>query len=243
METFGTSWGNQAYERREGDSPTLVFLHGTGCDSVDWHAVLRHLPSGLDTLSIDFRGHGESSVPNEDFEFRDLSLDIHLALEILHIERPIIVGHSLGGMVGIELSTRRTLAGLILLEGWTSLSVAGNAFEKGQRTGNLSDHQIGEIDRKREATLKRFGGDQWRGFWHTVKEFDGSAALEAIDIPVYEIYGSSLASPDSQSQLNIPDRSNIHVEWVEGCGHFLPHEVPEKVAEICRQAYAECQNN
>ena len=109
METFGTSWGDQAYERREGDSPTLVFLHGTGCDSADWHAVLRHLPSGLDTLSIDFRGHGESSVPDEDIEFRDLSLDIDLALEILHIERPIVVGHSLGGMVGIELSTRRTL--------------------------------------------------------------------------------------------------------------------------------------
>ncbi len=241
MEMLSNSWGNLAYEHKEGDAPTLVFLHGTGCDSTDWHAVLRHLPANLSTLLIDFRGHGESSVPNEDFEFRDLSADISLALEILHIERPIIVGHSLGGMVGIELSTRRTLAGLVLLEAWTSLSVVTRAYEKGQRYGSLNPDQIGEIDQKWENTMARFGGDHWRGFWHTVQEFDGAGTLEAIDAPVYEIYGTFRALPNAQSQLNIPDRRNIHVQWIEGCGHFLPHEIPEKVAEICRRAHESCR--
>jgi len=132
MKTLGTSWGNTAYERREGDAPTLVFLHGTGCDSTDWHTVLRALPASIDTLTLDFRGHGESTVPDEDFEFSDLAADVNLTLEILHIERPIIVGHSLGGMVGIDLSTKRTLAGLVLLEGWTSLSVVVETYKKGQ---------------------------------------------------------------------------------------------------------------
>ena len=240
METLRTSWGDVAYDRRDGDSPTLVFLHGTGCDSSDWNGVQRALPAGIATLAIDFRGHGDSSVPHEDFQFGDLSADINLALQILRVDRPLVVGHSLGGMVGIELATRCPLAGLVLLEGWTKLGLSRHAFARGRRIGILTPDQIVAIDRKREETLERFGGDQWRGFWHTVTEFDGTSALESIDIPVWEIYGCHLADDDAQDHLRIPDRANIQVEWIDGSGHYLPHEVPEQIAGICVRARAAC---
>ena len=88
--------------------------------------------------------------------------------------------------------------------------------------------------------MARFGGDQWRGFWHTVTDFDGSAALATIDAPVFEIYGTLGARTDASSRLGIPDRPNIRVEWIEGCGHYLPHAAPEKVAEFCRLAHDSC---
>jgi pimeloyl-ACP methyl ester carboxylesterase len=240
METLGISWGNVAYSQSDGNGPTLVFLHGTGCDSSDWHGVLRSLPPGIGSLCVDFRGHGESSVPDEDFQFSDLAADINLVLEILHVDHPLVVGHSLGGMVGIELATQCQLAGLVSIEGWTKLGLARNAFAKGRRWGKLTQEQIQEIDRKRDDTLARFGGDQWRGFWHTVQEFDGSHALETHDIPIWEIYGTHLANTDARDHLLIPDRSNIQVEWIDGCGHYIPHEAPEAIAEICQRAHTAC---
>lgn len=239
MDLLGTSWGNIAYRRTEGRTPTLVFLHGTGCDADDWSGVLEALPSDIATLTLDFRGHGDSSVPDEDFQFTDLAADVNLALEILGVERPLIVGHSLGGMVGIELGKRKPLAGLVLLEGWTRLGVARKAFEDRQRLGKLTDEQIAEIDRKREATLARFGGDQWRGFWHTVREFDGEDTLSILDFPIWQVYGSHRANDDTLGHLAIPERPNIRVEWIEGCGHYLPHEAPDRVADICKRAHTE----
>jgi pimeloyl-ACP methyl ester carboxylesterase len=241
MDKLTTSWGDTAFERRNGDAPTLVFLHGTGCDSADWRGVLNHLSSDIATLAIDFRGHGESAVPDEDFEFNDLAADVGLTLEILNVERPIIVGHSLGGMVGIDLLTKYPLAGLVLLEGWTRLSVVMEAYEKGPRLERMHPDRVQEIESKRDTTLSRFGGDQWRAFWHTVREFDGSAALESTDVPVFEVYGTLGAKPDAQSKLCIPDRPNIRVEWIEGCGHYLPHEMPEHVAQVCQRVHEACR--
>jgi pimeloyl-ACP methyl ester carboxylesterase len=243
MQTLGTSWGNAAYSQRSGsdEGPTLVFLHGTGCDSIDWRGLQRHLPSTISTVSFDFRGHGESSVPDEDFDFSDLTSDIHLLLEILAVNKPLIVGHSLGGMVGIELSTMRSLAGLVLVEGWTRLVHARAAYQTGPRFGSLTAEQIQEVERKRDATMARFTGDQWRAFWHSVTAYDGSTALDTIECPVFELYGTDHARPDTRERLGVPERSNIHFEWIESCGHYIHYERPESVAKICIQAHQTCR--
>lgn len=240
MESINTSWGRLAYNRREGTGPSLVFLHGTGCDADDWRGVIGRLPAGIDCTCIDFRGHGRSDVPAEDFQFSDFTHDVRLALEILDLDRPILVGHSLGGMVAIDVAGLRDVAGLVLLEGWTSLSVVTSAFERGQRFGQLGAPRIEEIEQKRDETLARFGGDQWRGFWQTVGEFDGSEILARLDIPIIEVFGTHWAKERTPSALGIPDRPNIRVEWIDGCGHFLPHEAPEGVASICVSARDAC---
>jgi len=223
---------------RSGTRPHSFSSTRLGCDASDWSTVLQHLPNNIGTLAFEFRGHGQSSVPDEDFEFSDLSADIHLALEILNVSRPIVVGHSLGGMVGIELTTRRQLSGLILLEGWTSLATVKAAFDPTTQFGTLNPVQIRSIESNRDQTLARFGGDQWRGFWHTVQNFDGYAQLELLDIPVYEVFRSTAREPsETREKLRIPDTPAITMEWVDGAGHYLPHEVPSLVADLCKRMH------
>jgi len=124
MTTLETEWGRTAYFESGGAGFPILFLHGTGCDSSDWAGVLESLPQHLRLVCMDFRGHGDSSDSSEPFTLQDLAQDALLLADHLGLSEFLVAGHSLGGMVGIEAATRATaVAGLVLLEGWTSLAV------------------------------------------------------------------------------------------------------------------------
>ena len=230
-----TSWGAMAYGDSCGSGCTLLFLHGTGCDSVDWMAAIDIVPSGQRYITLDFRGHGKSSVPTEPFTLDDLASDVIHLIDSLSLHRPMLVGHSLGGMVAISVANRCSLvAGLVLLEGWTSLSSAGSAFDTGRFYGSLSKTQITAIQHKSDETRGRFESDVWHSFWTSVREFDGYSFLENASIPIYEVFGWMGKNELTEQKLRIPPNPNIQVIWVQNAGHYLPHEYPEAVAEICQ---------
>ena len=86
-----------------GDGPPLVFLHGV--------AGLPTWPDWLDAFAANYRivapvlpGFGESTGLDDLTDFLDLTL-YHLDLfDTLGVERPVIVGHSLGGVIAAEIA-------------------------------------------------------------------------------------------------------------------------------------------
>ena len=230
-----TSWGEMAYADSDGSGSTLLFLHGTGCDSTDWMTVIDSLPLQQRGITIDFRGHGKSSVPAEPFTLQDLAFDVIYLINSLGLQELILVGHSLGGMVAMEAAKHcPQITGLVLLEGWTSLSSASSAFDDGRFYGLLSDTQINEIKHKSEETHSRFSSDVWNSFWSSVKEFDGYSYLENASIPIFEVFGEMGKNDFTEQKLRIPPNPNIQVMWMPNAGHYLPHECPAVVAEICQ---------
>ena len=230
-----TSWGEMAYANSGGSGSTLLFLHGTGCDSTDWLSVIDNLPQNHQSITVDFRGHGKSSVPTEPFTLQDLAFDVIHLINSLGLQELILVGHSLGGMVAISVANQcPQVAGLVLLEGWTSLSASGNAYDAGRFYGSLSKTHIFEVQQKSDETRNRFNSDVWNSFWKSVKEFDGYSYLENASIPIYEVFGEMGKNDFTEQKLRIPPNPNIQVIWVPNAGHYLPHECPEAVAEICQ---------
>jgi len=60
-------------------------------------------------------------MPVTRFSISDLVDDVLVLIESRRFEQLILVGHSLGGMVGIEVASRsRAISALVLVEGWTS---------------------------------------------------------------------------------------------------------------------------
>ena len=132
-------WGEMSYFDSDNSGQPLFFLHGTGCDASDWTAVIKELSQNGRCIALDFRGHGRSTVPTQAFSLADLAEDFLYFTDDLNLQELVIVGHSLGGMVAMEIARRSSnVAGLVLLEGWTSLSAAGSAFDAGRFYGSLS---------------------------------------------------------------------------------------------------------
>ena len=184
-------------------------------------------------ITLDFRGHQLSSVPTQPFTLRSLADDVLHLTDFLEIQELVIVGHSLGGMVAMEVPRHSScVVGLVLLEGWTSLSSAGSAFDPGRFYGSLSKTEIAQIQRKSEATRSRFQSELWHDFWESVKNFDAYTYLQRASIPIYEVFGSMGRNDLTEQKLRIPPNPNIQWVWVPNAGHYLPYECPTEVAKV-----------
>ncbi len=226
-------WGEMTYFDSGNSGQPLLFLHGTGCDALDWRAVIERVPGEQRCIAPDFRGHGQSPVPTQAFSLSDLADDVLYLIDGLRLQELVIIGHSLGGMVAMEVARRSSsVVGLVLLEGWTSLSSAGSAFDTGRFYGALSEAMIAQIQWKAEATRSRFQAEVWQRFWESVKNFDAYTYLENARIPIYEVFGSMGRNDLTQEKLRIPPNPNIQWIWVPNAGHYLPHECPAKVAKV-----------
>jgi pimeloyl-ACP methyl ester carboxylesterase len=100
---------NMAYMYLPGDGqkPTVVLLHGKNFSGAYWAQTANFLQSrGYGVLIPDQIGFGKSSKPaHYQFSFAQLADNTRALIERLKIEKPVIVGHSMGGM----LATRYAL--------------------------------------------------------------------------------------------------------------------------------------
>lgn len=221
-------------ERGAPASPVIVFLHGTGCDHTDWDRVEHELIGDCRAIGVDFRAHGASDSTDQPFTLSDLADDAVALAEHLRLERFVIAGHSLGGMVGMLAAQRSPkVAGLALFEGWTSLS-AMNAFEGGRYYGRLGADAIGAVQRKMGVLRSRLALDVWNPLWASTEAFDAWDFLASARIPILECYGSLGRRPDAAQRLRVPENPRIAWRWIEGAGHYLPLEKPAEVADACR---------
>lgn len=201
---------------------------------MDWNSVIEKLPDDQTYITLDFRGHGKSSIPTEPFTLEDLANDVLLLIDSIGNQKLILVGHSLGGMVAISVAKRCPfVVGLVLLEGWTCLSSAASAFDDSRFYGSLSEVIISEIQQKSDVTRRRFEPAVWSSFWTSVRDFDGYNYLENASIPILEVFGEMGKNDLTEQKLRIPPNPNIEILWISNAGHYLLHEYPADVAELC----------
>lgn len=86
-------------------TPTLLFAHGFGQTRGAWNAAAATMAArGCRCVAFDSRGHGESSrVPNGDYHMQQFVDDL-LALAHAQPEPPILVGASMGGLLGLVVA-------------------------------------------------------------------------------------------------------------------------------------------
>jgi pyruvate dehydrogenase E2 component (dihydrolipoamide acetyltransferase) len=103
-----------------GQSQTLLFLHGLGGSLSTWQVVLGDLVDRYRVGAIDLPGHGQSAKPAVDafdYSIGALASEIGEGMEVLKLSPAIVVGHSLGGAVALQLALERPelVQGLVLI--------------------------------------------------------------------------------------------------------------------------------
>lgn len=90
-----------------GQGQPFVLLHGLASNATTWLQVGSALAvQGHRVLAIDQRGHGRSDKPEAGYDFATISEDLHLALDALDVEAPVLAGQSWGGNVVLDYAAR-----------------------------------------------------------------------------------------------------------------------------------------
>lgn len=102
-------------ERGEGGVP-MVLVHGLGGGRWSWDANAPVLAAARRVVAPDLLGHGESDKPAIDYRMPTFAASMRDLLDALGIDRAILVGNSMGGLVALEtaLLAPDRVAGLVL---------------------------------------------------------------------------------------------------------------------------------
>jgi 3-oxoadipate enol-lactonase/4-carboxymuconolactone decarboxylase len=105
---FATLNGINLHYRSDGDpqGTPLVLIHSLGTDLRLWDDLIPWLDPTLRLVRFDLRGHGLSADPAGELTLADFSTDIPALLDHLEIDKAVILGISIGGLISLDFALR-----------------------------------------------------------------------------------------------------------------------------------------
>ncbi len=214
---------------------TMVFVHGSGATHDHWRYQL-----GLaDTVALDLPGHprgqGMQSVA-------DYARWLHDELGRRGLERPILVGHSLGGAVVQQLALdhpgRARALGLVgtgarlrVTPGVLDLIRADFAAAAPQFMGFAYAAGADEAEKARDvARMIELGADVSWGDLHACDEWDVMQRLGEITVPALVVCGTEdRLTPVKYARYLADHLPDARLVTIEGAGHMVMVERPAEV--------------
>ena len=238
-------------EKGEGE-PTIVFIHGWTADHHRWDKMIDFASKYFKVVALDLRGHGESTKPEDaEYNINAYTADIIKLLDHLNIEKAILAGHSMGGMIAQKFyfNQKGRVAGLILVGTTskvvdnfsmklnTSLAIflmnlaysTGLKIVLGRAFSNLTPKEekeklIGDAIRN---VPKYVAVNSFKDF---VKNFDTRAKLKEIKVPTLIIVGENdRMLPPRMSMFLRDNIEDSEFVVVPEAGHEVMLEVPDEV--------------
>ncbi|MBS0520238.1 MAG: alpha/beta hydrolase [Proteobacteria bacterium] len=98
------AWTPSSDEASSAAASTIVLLHGLGDGANIWRPMMASWKTPLPVLALDLPGHGGSPwLSSAPYEIRTLARHVAEALGERRLHRPVLVGHSLGARIAVEL--------------------------------------------------------------------------------------------------------------------------------------------
>jgi len=90
--------------KSSGTGPALVILHGLLGSGDNWNSIAKNYMDQYQVLLPDLRNHGRS-FHREDMSYSQMAGDVVALLDHLAIEDCVLVGHSMGAKVAMQLAS------------------------------------------------------------------------------------------------------------------------------------------
>ncbi|MCC6746061.1 MAG: alpha/beta hydrolase [Deltaproteobacteria bacterium] len=231
-----------AYDDRGTGDPALVLIHGLACDRSYLAPQAERFVGRHRVVSVDLRGHGESSAAAS-YRIRDFGDDVLRLLDALELPRVVVAGHSMGGLVALEVAARdpERVVGAALLDSPILLgaetgpifkellaALAGPNYVEVFRAFNAQCFFPYEDAARRERLLNEMCSvprEVVLPALEAIVTYDSAAACARISAPLLYLRGLNAVS-EALWHEHVP-----HGLWGQptGAGHFHQLEVPDQV--------------
>ena len=110
--TIGAADGTSIAWSRAGSGPPVVLVHGITESAASFAPITERLAGTNEVITLDLRGHGESASAST-YDLVSMAGDIGSVIAAAGVERPQIVGHSLGGIVATAAGSMLPFASIV----------------------------------------------------------------------------------------------------------------------------------
>jgi pimeloyl-ACP methyl ester carboxylesterase len=253
-EGFLESKGYRIHHCMWGDrGPKVLLVHSMGMDGHSMDELAESIKDQYQVLSLTILDHGTSDSPRGSISLPEHAEVMRGCYTQLFFQPSVLIGHSVGGMMGMGLAADYPdeFKGLMLVD-----------IAPFDSTGRSSRPTPPEYFESR-VEAKKWLADRYPGFTeyyvenrleHAFKQRDGRYYLKprgdrvrnglAIDLwpylervgcPVQLLKGvtSDLVTPKTRERIE--KMSGIEIIDVDGTGHMIPQDVPEKFEELVRR--------
>jgi len=226
-------------------NPTFIFIHGGGADTSHLAPQFYFFARRGTAVNLDLRGYGKSDKPTNYGTIAQYADDVAYLCRQLKITSPIIVGHSMGGMVAVELAAKHSMlpAAIVLISSGVLCPKAalGNEEEVLRGLRSVAYHTaiqalIDQIclpsDRFKphvENTFFAISQEQWVAHFEAMFAWDKVAPerVSACKLPILYIEDSGGCYSDLARFSSLCPQ--LIIGKTVGSGHFPTLEIPEQV--------------
>jgi pimeloyl-ACP methyl ester carboxylesterase len=240
--------------RQYGQGPALMLLHGFPASGSVWDKMCFGLAQHLTVLIPDIPGSGSSKLDGEAVTMEQLASIVPAILDDARIAQCVLVGHSMGGYVGLAAaeSFPDRLCGLFLAH---STALADDEAKKEKRAKSIvlirkggreefirgmvpalfsesfrKDHPD-EIDRMKEEGLKLPAESMIAFYGAMMTRPDRTHVLQSVPFPVGWALGREDTTIPWQSCLQQSTLARVNfIELYERCGHMGMLEQPDMLS-------------
>ncbi|NIA69995.1 3-oxoadipate enol-lactonase [Pelagibius litoralis] len=234
------------------ERPALVFSNSLGTDFRIWDQVVARLGERFRILRYDKRGHGLSDIGVSPYAMTDHVEDLAALMDSLSIDKAVICGLSVGGLIaqGLYASRPDLVRGLILCD--TAHKIGNDALWNSRiatvETEGIAAIAEGVMERWFTKALRE--GDPvalagWRnmltrtpaagyaGTSAAIRDTDFTDQTPAIAVPTLCMVGEEDgATPPALMQELTALIPGARCEVIAGAGHLPCIEQPQVVAEL-----------
>lgn len=233
---------------RDGDSPTLVFLHYWGGSHNTFALVIEKVAPASAAVAYEHRGWGAARALPGPYGIRQLAEDAVDVVRELNIGSYVLVGHSMGGKPAQLVASLRPdgLAGVVLVAPAPPMPAAdapkpeaiAHAYDNAESINQALDQMLtfqslpSDLREQVIHDSLAVSNDARNGWpFHGFTE-DITAAASVIEVPVLVLAGQHdrVDPPESLEANLLPVIQTARMTVIEGTGHLSPLEAPDQIA-------------
>ena len=241
--------------RALGSGPPLVILHGLLGSLDNWVPIAQMVGDQFHVFLLDLRNHGHAPHA-EAFGHDEMAEDLKEFLNLQHIDRAHILGHSMGGKVAMRFAQQHPemVSKLVIVDiapreyppRYAGLMDAMLAIDpsKFQRRDEIDQALAAAVPEKtmRQFLLKNLGRDEaGRLFWKpNLKSIRANYDVVRGSIPETRCQCPALFLRGEKSDYIQPEDFTsiqqmfplVQIETIPGAGHWVHANAPDKVVEV-----------